>query len=261
VYTGGSTNPPTFRSGRVAEERELKNKSSATWRSMDATITALDEVLGPFTATDAIQGSELDLAEERLRVTLSPSLRSLYKRTGRHRFHRAENVLVPPEALTFEGDYLVVYRERDESTAWGVARSAVATDNPAVDVSATSGSGTTFVREFLSLSQFLAFQAAWQAVGGALPFIGIALPSRPLAPHVVPRTQRRVSRSEAAATGDVLAATPFADVRVQRNAIAVVQDDGYFGLASRDETTFEQLMASVGLQIGDWSFLAPRDNL
>jgi hypothetical protein len=61
---------------------------------MKAALAVLEKVFGAFGRVPRIRSEELDKAERHLGIALPQSLRLLYRRTGRHPFHRSQNYLV-----------------------------------------------------------------------------------------------------------------------------------------------------------------------
>lgn len=221
--------------------------------SMEATVKTLERAFGDFTSDHAVPASDLDAVESRLGVSLPPALRVLYERTGRHPLHTTHDVLIPPEGLGIVDGYLVVYRERQDVTEWAVAVANLLRVDPPVEKRVLDRGKFKFVEEFTTLSQFAAFQAAWQAVQGALPFVGV------LASNEHDAAVARVTRDDAVGMGDLVAATAVSDVRISDGSIGYVQSDGYIGLAARTATRFEEVSGLIGIPIDAWDYATMRD--
>jgi hypothetical protein len=197
---------------------------------MTEVIAALDRVFGGFTPEHGVSDDALDAVEKRLGATLPPSLRALYRHTGRHPFHSACNYLVPPGELAFDHDHLTVYLENQNVCVWAIARDRLGEDDPPVAVSCVDRGTTVFLPEFDTVSALLAFQAAFQAAE-ILPFAGITFDRESGASRQV------VFEELGPLLGDRLATTPTGEVR----------------------TRIREIEAHAALTARAWAFLAPRD--
>ena len=225
---------------------------------MNATIAALERVFGAFDNEHGVPAIDLDAAERELGVRLPAALRRLYERTGRHPLHTAEHRIVEPAQLGFKGDHLVIYEENQGACVWGIAAGSLSADDPPVDMLPNTQGGVEVVAEFASVSQFLAFQAAHQAVA-TLPFSGLILPPSTLAHGRKLEPRKSVSRAQGKVVGEQLSKMADADVRIRPGAIALITSDGYFSLAAKDEATFRAVTDALHVVDDDWDYFSPLD--
>jgi len=114
--------------------------------------------------------------------------------------------------------------------------------------------GLRFTREFATVSEFFALEAAHQATSGAPPVCGVVRPGRASS-----RTSREaVAAALEAPTTRILTSTNAAEARFAEGAICLVSDD-HFGLAAQDLSRFDALARRLWLEPSDWSYYSPRD--
>jgi hypothetical protein len=228
--------------------------------NIDQTIMAVEAVFGSFAATDGCDPSEIEALRSR-GIVLPMALERLYLRTGRHPLHRAHNHLVAPLDLRVGGECLVFYLEHQGISEWGIPNELICMADPAVHTSVRRrDGGREFAPEFDSVSAFLAFQAAWQAVDGALPFVGSVVPFGGSATSDAANVALvRAARLDQ--LGTRLATTTAAEVWCDANVIAVRSVDGHLSLAALSEARFMEAQSLIGIGTGGWSYCSLRDGL
>jgi hypothetical protein len=227
--------------------------------TIEETINALEEAFGPFRDEDGVGWIDISAAERRLGVDLPHALQLLYTRTGRHRFHTASDKIVALSELRLEeGNWLVFYRENEETTEWAVRD--LGERDPAVYGRVYSDDGDEFVHEFASVSEFLAIEAAFQgAAGGGLPVSGIIQnPQR--SELATPQGRERISRAVSSPVMEPLGSARGDETRYTKGALCLISD-GYFALGAKDEPTFRRIADAIGVEeLSEWSFYSLRDD-
>lgn len=215
---------------------------------MQETIERLERVFGAFGLEHTIPRAEIDAAEHRLGFALPSALRVLYERTGRHPLHSAHDLLVPPDELTVIADYLVIYTEGQGVTEWAIGNDALGLADPPVRARYLTPQGEQYEDQFVSVSQFLAAQAAMQAVNGALPFVGVVtLASDDANTRAIP-------------IGDRIVSIPGLEVRVRSGAIGYAAVN-FIGLAAGTDKCFTEISKAMGLPIDGWDYATLRDEV
>lgn len=215
---------------------------------MDAAITFLEHVFGPFGPGDHIERSAVREAEERLGVGFPRALADYYCRTGASRpLHFAHNQLVPLARVDFADDHLVFYEENQSVVVWGIHRARLAEIDPPVEQGQEHDGAWRFYPELESVSQFACAQGAWQAVQGGLPFVGVL--DAPSVPDLIARAE----------LGSPAVAAP--DLRAWSVEQGVVTCAGaeHLGLATRDAEAFRRASQRLGLDIEAWDYATLRD--
>jgi hypothetical protein len=229
-------------------------------KTIEETISGLATVFGDFTSSDEIATSDVAEAEKRLNRELPDALKKIYIRTGRHPLHRAHNILVSPSNLEIINEsYLVFYKENQGVSSWAVnvSDSSVIPSDPSVFTSTKDCGVSSFVQEFETISAYLSFQAAWQAVNGALPNVGTI----EVCLDDVEQRPMKITSDVASRIGNRLASTRFAEVWYGKGLILIFSLDGFIGLATMDENTFLKAAAEIGIEEEQWDFASPRDDL
>ncbi|MEW8050594.1 MAG: SMI1/KNR4 family protein [Candidatus Thiodiazotropha endolucinida] len=212
--------------------------------NINEVIDAVEMVYGSFREDIRISETRLEGCERRLGVKLPDSVRTLYLRTGGHGFHHACDSLIAPEELKFDGEFLVFYRQDQGSLSWGINRNEFSIDDPQVwaiyDDEVLSDSPT--------VSGFLAFEAAWQAInGGALPCYGILDEYK----------QEPVEFSPAyfENEGILISETRHGEVRYKAGVILLhcSEGEGFLGLATTTESAFHETAKELRVAIDDWT--------
>ena len=213
----------------------------------------IQTIFGPLAADAGVATEDVAAAEERLGVRLPHGLRMLYERTGCLRsLHAAHNTLVALDELDFAGDHLIFYEENQGVVAWGIARPRLSEPNPPVDQGQpprADGGPWVFFPEFTSISEFLRCQAAWQAVQGGLPFVGV---------------KEGFSDGVRAIT-EAFGVPPLQSASMRawplKNGVIVETGDGYVGLGTQEADTFLTVTAKIGIAIDDWDYATLRDEV
>lgn len=213
--------------------------------NINEVISAVEMVYGRLGEEASIDESRLENCERILNTKLPDALRTLYIRTGAHRFHQACDELVTPEQLTFDGDFLVFYKQDQGSIFWGINCKDLLMDDPQVwaiyDDEVLSDSS--------SVSDFLAFEAAWQAInGGALPCYGIL-------DGYTQEEDVTFSPDTFKTAGEFLAQTRHGTIRYKTGAISLhrVEGDGFLGLAATTDSVFHEIAKDLGVAFDDWT--------
>src|SRR5574338_529622 len=220
---------------------------------INRTISALERVYGQFDSSATYSKSEVDAAEHRLGIRFPAALRSLYERTGRHPMHTVHNALFPPSKISIHDRYLVFYEESQRVCYWGISTTHCEDADPPVETSFENEGKLEFRPEFPSISDFLAFQAAWQGTEGALPYVGVIVDCE--------ISRYGVLQSMARDAGELLASTTAAEVRFRDRAIWYIEYNGNLGMGAQDAETFVQLGTSMGLELDDWNYATLRDEV
>jgi len=226
----------------------------------DEIVRALELVFGTFGPEDAVAAEELVETERRIGVTLPATLRQLYARTGKHPLHSAENELLTPATLYFDDQFLVFY-VGDQEGVWGIRRDMLPMEDPPIFVGFVEGEGTVFTQQFETLSLFFAFQAAWQAIGGALPFVGILHPPFGLGSGVMTTPAVSVPMERFSAIGDLLAKTEGAEVRLCDGSLLLAGSNGYVGVATTTAEGFRQLGDGLGVPLIAWDYATLKEEI
>ncbi len=227
----------------------------------DQVLAALEQVYGPFLSEHQNTHRELAAAEAMLGMELPGTVRAMYLRTGRHALHTSANVLVPLAELYLEYGCLIFYIEEQGAVKWGIPLSELHAFDPSVATSVVSDrtDHIEMQAEFDSVSQFVAFQGAMQAVGGGLPFVGVLLPPMHLGNGSVPSPKTWTNRSALPIFGEKLAQTEHAQVWYCKGGIVVAQSDGYLGLAADSEERFVELGNVLDVALEGWDYATLRD--
>jgi hypothetical protein len=224
--------------------------------TIDRAIQFIEAIFGPLGGEARIPVEDIVAAERALGVPLPHALRELYARTGSlQALHAVHNTLVPIDQVGFAADHLIFYEENQGVVAWGIARSRLSDGDPPVDQGQppnTEQGPWTFYPEFASVSEFACAQAAWQAVQGGLPFVGV-LQQPEKAGRVDARSMARALGSEALITESMRA-------WLVDGGVAMGAGDGYIGLATREAQQFVDASALLGIEIGGWDYATIRDD-
>jgi len=213
--------------------------------NINEVINIVEMVYGKLGEEACIGEALLENCERRLGTKLPDALRTLYIRTGAHRFHHACDELVAPEQLSLDGGFLVFYKQDQGSIFWGINHKDLLLDDPQVwaiyDDEVLSDSST--------VSDFLAFEAAWQAInGGALPCYGIL-------DEYTQEEDVAFSPDAFKTAGEFLAKTRHGTIRYKTGAILLhrSEGDGFLGLAAANESIFHETAKDLGVAIDDWT--------
>jgi hypothetical protein len=148
--------------------------------SIESALEWMARLYGPFTDAHRLEATALTTAEARLGVKLPRALREYYRVTGSHpALNRTHNRLIEPARIGFvvgpAGEqFLVFYEENQEVVVWGIPRADLGLEDPPVWQCHVDVNGTwSFYPEAASVSELVCAQAAWNAVQGALPYVGV----------------------------------------------------------------------------------------
>lgn len=207
-------------------------------------INAVEMVYGKFGDEAKIDAICLENCEKQLGIKLPYALRVLYKYTGRHLLHNSCDELIDINKLIISGGYLVFYKQDQESILWGIDINEIQQSDPQV--------WAIYDDEVLldseSISDFLSYTAAWQAVnGGALPYYGII--------DEYKREKKQPFLSTLNDFGIFLADTRHGVVRYKKGIFIIHQKDGegFIGVATSQESLFHEIVKSIGIAIEDWT--------
>jgi hypothetical protein len=223
--------------------------------TIDRAIQFIEAIFGPLGSEAGVSVEDIVAAERALGVSLPHALRELYARTGSLKaLHAVHNTIVPIERVGLAADHLVFYEENQGVVAWGIPRSRLSEADPPVDQGQPPNAARdawTFCPEFTSVSEFVCAQAAWQAVQGGLPFVGVL--------QQAGEPARVDARSMATALGPESLRAESMRAWVVDGGVAVEAGDGYVGLATRDARQFLAASASLGIEMGAWDYATLRD--
>jgi hypothetical protein len=219
-------------------------------------IAFLEAVFGALRPEDRVSDADLNAAELRLALRLPASLRTLYALTGSsHTIHRSHNKLVRPERIDFGDDHLIFYEENQAVVVWAIARSRLSSEDPPVDQGQYDrGTGRwTYYPEFRSVAEFECGQAAWQAVQGGLPYVGVRDGSgaKDRRGEIRPSLEERLGPPELVTDG--------MSAWLVEGGVALELPGGYLGLATRAGEQFKIASARIGLAIEEWDYATLRD--
>lgn len=229
--------------------------------TMDEVLAAVQRVFGTFRCEHQATREELAAAEARLGLRLPGAVRDMYLKMGWHPLHSTANELVPLAELYVERECLIFYIEEQRAEKWGIPLSEMHAFDPPVATTVVSDKVVDIEMqlEFESLSQFLACQVAWQAIGGGMPFVGVILTPMVFGDSSVSLPKSRVSRSSVVSLGEKLVDTEQVQVWYCNGGIVVTQLDGYIGLATESEQRFLELGNVLGVRLGEWDYATLRD--
>jgi hypothetical protein len=208
----------------------------------------VEAIFGPLGSNAGVPVEDLTAAMERLGVSLPAALQELYRRTGQVApLHAAHNTLVRLDQIDFGDDHLIFYEENQGAVAWGVARSRLSEPDPPVDQGQpprAEGDPWVFCPEFASISEFVCAQAAWQAVQGGLPFVGV----KQRFPHAI----------------EVVLGAPAVELKGMRawlleKGVAVDTGDGSVSLGTQDAESFEVASVRLGIHVDAWDYATLQD--
>jgi hypothetical protein len=104
-------------------------------------------------------------------LELPLSLRSIYQVFGSvAAFTTAHNLLLPPEELRYQDDYVVFYAENQEVVLWGFCLQDVNLADPMVYQGQETKTGWEWYGENLPISQWVRIMTLWQLVNGGYEF-------------------------------------------------------------------------------------------
>lgn len=210
----------------------------------------VEAIFGPLGSDAGVPAEEVKAAEKRLQLSLPEALRELYRRTGKlASLHAAHNTLVAIDEVDFADDRLIFYEENQGVVAWGIERSRLADADPPVEQGQPPrevGGRWEFSPEFASISEFVHAQAAWQAVNGGLPFVGVKL-HQSLSAAVLP-----------ALGTPALALVGMRAWLLDRGVVVEAGDSVH--AATRDAESFEVTSAQLEIAIDEWDYATLTDD-
>ena len=207
-------------------------------------IATIELAYGQMGEEARVEEVRIEQCEQRLGTNLPYALRTLYMQTGNHQFHHGCDDLVALEQMNFEKEFLVFYTQDQGAFAWGINRKDINLTDP--QVWAIYDDET--IIDSSSVSSFLAFEAAWQAInGGALPHYGIL--------DEYSQEQVAFSPAQFESLGEFVAKTRHGEVRCREGAILLhrFEGEGFLGLAAATTKVFHETAKHLGVSINEWT--------
>ncbi len=218
---------------------------------MRAAIVWLEAIYGSFEEGSRVPRHAIEAAEARNAVVFPAALSLYYRVTGASKaLHTMHNCIVPVDRVAFAGEYLVFYEENQGVCVWGVHQARLAEEDPPVDQGHFNEGSWTFYPDLPSISDFARAEGAWQAVQGALPWVGVL-------DEQEERRSRGSSRLEAR-LGPPSLHTPGLDAWLVEGGVAL-DAEGYLGLATWDAAKFIAATELIGVAVEDWDYATVTD--
>jgi hypothetical protein len=120
----------------------------------------------PLAANEGIEEREIEATEARLGIDLPEAMRDYYRITGRcNALNAIHNALIAPDALHFDGEYLVFMDENQSVVSWGLRRADLAEKDPPVWQRNNTPPQAWFSEE-MAFSAFMASMFDWYRTQG-----------------------------------------------------------------------------------------------
>ncbi len=225
--------------------------------SIEGALEWIARLYGPFTEAHRLEATALATAEAQLGVKLPRALREYYRVTGGHpTLNRSHNRLVEPSHIDFvvgtEGEQaLVFYEENQEVVVWGILRDDLSLEDPPVRQCRVDANGIwSFWPEAASVSELVCAQAAWNAVQGALPYVGVK--SAESDEGELARVRAELGLPDFQSAG--------LDAWLLAGGVFVMADTTYAGIATHSRESFDALLDRFAEVEWDYTTLEELDD-